>query len=286
MRLAIACLALAALAAAAAARRPPPPSAPLPGGIPRVIHQSWRTADVPRQVDAWRASWARLHPGWRLRLWTDADNRALVLASYPWLLDTYDALPAAVMRADVARLLYMHHVGGMYADLDFRALKPFDPLLAPATGAVVGAMVGDDWDQALPNAWLASPPGADFWLFALHHVVKMAGAFALHGAARCAVPPRWDWLEGTTGPAMLFHAAAAYKAAGRSNLTILAPGVVYPVDWRATQWGQGPGKPADEWSACRPDHAGWDEAACVAKFPGAYAVTYWAHTWGPAGDGR
>lgn len=279
-------LALAlALVPTVAARRPPPQPSTLPGGVPRVIHQSWRTRDVPPEFDAWRESWRRLHPGWELKLWTDADNRALVLSSYPWLLDTYDALPQSVMRADMARLLYMHAVGGMYADLDFRALKSFDPLLASATGAVIGAMVGDDWDQALPNAWLASPPGDPFWLFALHHVIKMAGAFALHGTARCSVPPRWDWLEGTTGPAMLYHAADAYRAAGLTNLTILAPGFVYPVDWRKTQWGRGPGKPADEWSVCRPDHPAWDEAACVAKFPDAYAVTYWAHTWGPAGNG-
>ena len=46
------------------------------------------------------------------RLWTDEDNRKLVLDHYPWFLDTYDALPKPVMKADSVRYLYMHHLGG------------------------------------------------------------------------------------------------------------------------------------------------------------------------------
>lgn len=44
-------------------------------------------------------------------------------------------------------------------------------------------------------------------------------------------------MEATTGPAMLYHAAVAYKKAGLNGLTVLAPGVIYPIDWRKTQWG-------------------------------------------------
>jgi hypothetical protein len=46
------------------------------------------------------------------RLWTDEDNRKLVLDHYPWFLDTYDALPKPIMKADSVRYLYMHHLGG------------------------------------------------------------------------------------------------------------------------------------------------------------------------------
>jgi hypothetical protein len=53
-----------------------------------------------------------MHPGWEYRLWTDAENRELVQEHYPWLLDTYDRLPENIMRADTARILYMHQFGG------------------------------------------------------------------------------------------------------------------------------------------------------------------------------
>ena len=56
---------------------------------------------------------------------------------------------------------------------------------------------------------------------------------------------RWDWLEATTGPVMLFHAVQAYKAVypKAPGLNILKPGLIYPIDWRRTVWGpnDGPG---------------------------------------------
>lgn len=35
-----------------------------------------------------------------------------MLDHYPWFLDTYDALPKPIMKADSVRYLYMYHVGG------------------------------------------------------------------------------------------------------------------------------------------------------------------------------
>ncbi len=64
---------------------------------------------------------------------------------------------------------------------------------------------------------------------------------------------RWDWLEATTGPVMLFHAVEAYKKVkGLSGLTILPPGVIYPIDWRRTVWGpkDGPGVPSPHSHCC------------------------------------
>ena len=31
---------------------------------------------------------------------------------YPWFLDTYDALPLPIMKADAVRICYMHLYGG------------------------------------------------------------------------------------------------------------------------------------------------------------------------------
>ena len=66
------------------------------------------------------------HPGWEYRLWTDAENRELVREHYPWLLDIYDGLPENIMRADMARILYMHQFGGapgVLADLSLLQLE-------------------------------------------------------------------------------------------------------------------------------------------------------------------
>jgi hypothetical protein len=63
----------------------------------------------------------------------------------------------------------------MYADLDVEALKPMDELLQG--GRPVLAFLSQTWwlRHNIPNAWMASPPGHEFWRVsppchsALHH---------------------------------------------------------------------------------------------------------------------
>lgn len=97
--------------------------------IPTLLHQSWRSADVPRRFAPFRASWRACAPPprWRARLWTDAGNRALFAGGGPVsgslrggggaLLAAYDGMAEGVMRADMARFGYMLSEGGVYADL-------------------------------------------------------------------------------------------------------------------------------------------------------------------------
>ena len=103
----------------------PPDAATCPaatGPIPQIIHQSWRTHELPSTLRPLSASWTQLS-GWRHRLWTDDENRALWAAHFPELLDVYDGYARPVQRADATRLLYMHVHGGVYADLDIQLLS-------------------------------------------------------------------------------------------------------------------------------------------------------------------
>ena len=66
---------------------------------------------------------------------------------------------------------------------------------------------------------------------------------------------RWDWLEATTGPVMLWGAVEVYKRANNGStkgLTILPVGAIYPIDWRVTVWGpkDGPGPLPAAFSTC------------------------------------
>jgi len=97
--------------------------------IPRIIHQTWKSAEIPPEWQAGQNSWRRHHPDWQYCLWTDEDNRKLVATHYPALLDWYDSLPYGILKADVARVLILDHCGGVYADLDTECLRPLGPLL-------------------------------------------------------------------------------------------------------------------------------------------------------------
>lgn len=45
--------------------------------IPRIIHQTWKTKDVPSPLDQLPQTWKEYLPNWEYILWTDEMNRNL-----------------------------------------------------------------------------------------------------------------------------------------------------------------------------------------------------------------
>lgn len=177
--------------------------------IPRIIHQTWKDHSVPEQFRSFQASWSRHNPGWTLRLWTDDDNLRLVEEDYPHLLDLYLQYPFAIQRADLARILYLHKHGGLYADLDVECLKPIDRALE-GHDVVLGREyrgAGYFWtgQDFACNALMASTPGHEFWERLL---ARMQREFAPYRRWR----QRAWYVLSTTGPKILDDAANEYRA--------------------------------------------------------------------------
>lgn len=84
----------------------------LQGGIPKLLHQSWKSTELPAKFKKWSNTCRRQHPDWEWVLWTDEDNLQLVKQYFPWLEDTFLSLPGNIYRADLARNLYMYLFGG------------------------------------------------------------------------------------------------------------------------------------------------------------------------------
>lgn len=139
--------------------------------IPKLIHQTAKDAVVPPEwvavVDRARA----LHPDWQYRLWTDADSIALIREERPKLAIVFDAVPRKVMRADIIRCFLMERFGGLYFDLDYEFLKPFDFV---NSRVVLPRESDDDKPVFLGNAVFASEPGHPFWTAMLDHIETYA----------------------------------------------------------------------------------------------------------------
>lgn len=58
-------------------------------GVPKIIHQSWKTADVTDDFRVWSSSWQKANPDHEYWFWTDEDNRDMVKTYYPEFLETY-----------------------------------------------------------------------------------------------------------------------------------------------------------------------------------------------------
>jgi mannosyltransferase OCH1-like enzyme len=211
-----------------------PPAAA--AAFPRVLHQTWRTHMVPPRLAVFMRSWReRSASGWSFRLHTDEDNAALVQSRYSWLHKSY-LMMNAIQRADVARLLYMHAFGGVYADLDVELLAPLDALLNQTATLGASAMLGQEplphavllerQPRQICNAVLASARGHPFWLWALH----MA-------ALRVSTDQGWGDPVGSTGPRMLEQAVIKWQARHANtelSLQIAQPDTFFPL-WDSMQ---------------------------------------------------
>ncbi|KAI5478283.1 MFS transporter [Pseudohyphozyma bogoriensis] len=97
--------------------------------IPRIIHQTWKTADVPERWAKVRQGCLDLHPDYEYMLWTDESSREFIATHYPWFLQAFDGYPYPIQRADAIRYFVLHHYGGIYMDLDIGCRRSMDPLL-------------------------------------------------------------------------------------------------------------------------------------------------------------
>ncbi|ORY50961.1 hypothetical protein BCR33DRAFT_712918 [Rhizoclosmatium globosum] len=232
-----------------------------------IIHQSWKTREIPPAFREWKSKYV-------YTLWDDADNHRLIKTHYPWFLGRYESFPSPIMRADAARIFYMHQYGGVYADLDVICLKPIHELLQ-GHELVLGNMrtepkpvlpfTSGEWNylHGVPNAFMASKPGHGFWMV----------------CARKMLEARDSWtVEEVTGPVMIWRALQEYvrkEMHFEESVYIASPSLVFPYSWT---WPSG----ETEHAVCSKQRVSFNATRCLEIVdPGrrAFTITYWTHTW-------
>jgi hypothetical protein len=118
--------------------------------IPRTIHRVWLgSASMPVQHERFGETFAKHHPGWQMRLWTDEDLPALDI-------DADDRASCRTQRelANLARYEILSRFGGVYADTDVECLRPLTPLLRG-----IDAFAALEQPGRVCNAILGAVPG-------------------------------------------------------------------------------------------------------------------------------
>jgi inositol phosphorylceramide mannosyltransferase catalytic subunit len=92
--------------------------------VPKKIHMIWLGSPVPAIVLQMFESWKRFHPGWEVKLWTDADVARVHLKNR----QAFDAAKNWGEKSDILRYEILHNDGGIYVDSDFECIKPFDDI--------------------------------------------------------------------------------------------------------------------------------------------------------------
>jgi hypothetical protein len=93
--------------------------------IPRLLHRVWLgAAAMPAAHVEFGRGFERHHPGWEMRLWTDADLAELDI---PPELRVRARTPSEL--SNVVRFEVLARHGGVYVDTDTESIRPLDPLL-------------------------------------------------------------------------------------------------------------------------------------------------------------
>ncbi|KAG2439252.1 hypothetical protein HXX76_004613 [Chlamydomonas incerta] len=185
--------------------------------IPRIVHQTYRSRQVPSSLRAVMASWTRVNgPGWQTRFYDDEACTDFVRREFPEYMDAYVSLPKDVERSDFFRYMVVLRLGGVYADIDVELRQPLDSIVTPTDTLVVGweAEVATDAEafkrhfvrkRQVLQWFFAAAPGHPVLRAACDHIARYARHTFSNNTNR-------DTLE-RTGPGMwtdvvLRHAAA------------------------------------------------------------------------------
>jgi mannosyltransferase OCH1-like enzyme len=184
--------------------------------IPRIVHQLWKTETIPARWQAAVDSVKRYHRGWEYRLWTDERMDEHVRKTHPALYPIFAGFERNIMRADVFRYVLMHDLGGLYCDLDYEFVRPFEYGDADVVLSLEYDQVyGDDVDQ-IANYVFASVPRHDLWRDVLADV-QSNPPFAANTPEVCTV----------TGPGLLtrvfFAGRQRYSGIQLTHKPVLSP---------------------------------------------------------------
>lgn len=132
--------------------------------LPKIIHQQWKTSHIPSgKLREWRKAWLDLYPEpeFAHSLWTDETMRQLIQEHYHWFLHIYDGYKYDIQRADASRYFILHHVGGLYADLDYQPLINFWDRIPRDRASVIESPY--QYNEHHQNSLMASPKGDALW---------------------------------------------------------------------------------------------------------------------------
>jgi inositol phosphorylceramide mannosyltransferase catalytic subunit len=110
------------------------PSWSMGASIPRLIHQTYPTRNLPSELAENVRLLQALNPGWEHRLYDDHDIETFVRdvfgdAMLAWYRKIDCAYGAA--RADLFRYLIIYRYGGVYLDIKSSITRPLDEIIGP-----------------------------------------------------------------------------------------------------------------------------------------------------------
>jgi mannosyltransferase OCH1-like enzyme len=133
--------------------------------IPKIIHQTAPTKNLTWEERRITGHMRVILTGWQYHLWDDNDNERFVAGHFPQYVEQYRRIKRGVVKADLARYMYLYVHGGFYFDTDYKMLAPIgeDILSQACVLPVSRGDVSDPSNMRLGNAVMGSVPRHALW---------------------------------------------------------------------------------------------------------------------------
>ena len=177
--------------------------------IPHILHQTWKSHEIPEVTASWVTSWMKVHPRWEYWFWTDDDIKELFVMYFYFYYSLYMHYPWSIQRADIMRYFILWLYGGIYADLDMECLRPLNHLLSTYSCIIAREPEEIAYVQHMrnmsiaSNAFMACRPHHPFMKFIVNNLYSR---ITMNG------------LLETTGPFMVTEMLIKYKESIASPL--------------------------------------------------------------------
>lgn len=99
--------------------------------IPRVVHQTYFTKQLPLEIQENIIALKQINPDWEFRLYDDKDIEQYIHQHYPSLMSTFKKISPAygVAKADLFRYLVIYNEGGVYLDIKSSVQQPLNTII-------------------------------------------------------------------------------------------------------------------------------------------------------------
>ncbi|PAA63576.1 hypothetical protein BOX15_Mlig000950g2 [Macrostomum lignano] len=195
--------------------------------VPKILHQVFASERVYANYLPFVNSCLSRNPDWQYYLWTDKTAEKLIVDRYPEFLAKYKQYTDNLEKADSIRYIVLHHMGGIYLDMDVECIRPFFPALEGIQAFLdqerpEQTNIGLAQRYSAMNSAMGARPGHPFF----RHVIDQLRAGTRVGEALR-----------TTGPLALTSALESYRRVGAAaGVKLLDPKVFSPLMVDMNKW--------------------------------------------------
>jgi mannosyltransferase OCH1-like enzyme len=179
--------------------------------IPKIIHQTWKTTEIPENWKFGVDECKRIHSDYEYKLWTDDMMEDFVKKEYSDFYETYKSYKYHIQRCDAFRHLILYKYGGFYIDMDIVCKSKLDELI----NYDLVVTKSSSYKNVFTNSFYASSPNNPFIKYCIDNLPKHSNKYKLLGKHLHIVY--------STGPNFLSNMIKEYKIENIPNYYILSP---------------------------------------------------------------